>query len=256
MNKRQHKRREKRARHNTQNAPQHGVLREHEGAHIESTKQPDKGDTASRDNEKSSWYALFGKWARRNSPSVVAAFTIILAVIGTIQALIYSKQLAYMQADQRAWVKLTSDISRDIAIGQPIKATVTINNIGKTSAVKVWSATVIKVVHNQVHPAFDYDNAFNRFDTGVLFPNDPFTFPASSVKNTSGQPTMSNLSASDHANLMDGEAYVMVYSKTIYNDIFGAGHILLTCNWRGYKDGQFTSDDCTKYNNMRDEERQ
>jgi hypothetical protein len=245
--KQQHK--EKGVSHQAQdNRNETTVFGKQEGTYIDHTEKTDKATASPRELKEPT--RSFGKWARLNSSPVIAIFTVLLAIIGVLQYAVYRKQLRYMQVDQRAWVKLVPDVNPNIAEGEPIKATVTVTNIGKTSAGKVYSEVVLRVVENGSHPEFKYD-AFFRFSTHVLFPNDPAIFPATSMENSPEHALrQSVLSKQAYADLTSGRAYIVAYSKTTYADIFGVDHYLTTCAWRAFVDGQYAAADCTEYNNM------
>jgi hypothetical protein len=93
VNKKQRNKREKQSCHHTQDTAHYAFLREQEGANIESGKQSWHPKDESGKNKKPSWVSRIVKCLRRNSSVVIALFTIVIAFVGAIQAIIYSSQV-------------------------------------------------------------------------------------------------------------------------------------------------------------------
>src|SRR5262249_26089245 len=87
-----------------------------------------------------------GNWIGVNSNPIIALFTIIIALIGGLQAYIYKLQLRVARVDQRAWVEPASSSTNgkamNIQVNGRVALPIDVINIGKTVAqnveAKIW----------------------------------------------------------------------------------------------------------------------
>src|SRR6266403_233398 len=122
------------------------------------------------------------------SDRVMAAFTVVIAVVSFFQWCVFSKQLDEMRIDQRAWLS----VKPNWVTPQPnsaIAAPTVVNNVGKTAAKDVHGWVFIQRVPKNA--GIDFSNptytekpatkpgepepAYLTFQIGVMFPNDPTT---------------------------------------------------------------------------------
>jgi len=122
------------------NAP----LEEQKGAHIGQQKQTDRAHDARDNKQQSSKWQQVGQWCRDNSSLIVAIFTVVIAIVGIIQAGIYFNQLKVMRMDERAWITVVVD---HFKLDPGLSATVRIINSGRTVATNVTYDYILSTRH-------------------------------------------------------------------------------------------------------------
>lgn len=243
MNKKQRKRREKESHHHAQDTAPDSILGEQKGADINQAKQSDNSANAANRKHNPSWVARFENFATRHSSTVVAIFTIILAVIGGIQACIYTKQLDVIRKDQRPWIKVDTaaqDSMESIIQNNGINVVMTFRNLGKTPAQNVMGRMFAEKVKNGKQAKLDESgDAFMKSASGAIFPNDPDTSP---TKILSFTPT-------ELEQFRGGHLFVVFYGTFEYYDFFRTKHWTRFCQFHAPPQGA-TAKNCSDYNDI------
>jgi hypothetical protein len=130
----------------------------------------------------------------------------------------------------------------------------TIVNTGKTDAKDIKIEVICKKLKTGESPTFKYDSRFVSARTGVLFPNDPFSFNASVLVENSPGGTMiaEPLTGNDFKEFLAGNMTVVTYARVTYSDIFGIRHWMRFCvvNTKPTADARSSTDaKCPEYNN-------
>lgn len=190
----------------------------------------------------------------------------ILALAGVVVAFLTGAilwlQLDEMRTDERAWLNITEvdahypkDISKD-----PLSETLTLENTGKTAARAVSSQFILDFVVNGYSPDFVYaDRIFNSYTVGALNPNSPQSIDVVFLKQRPGESsTVPRLLAqSESDDLNNGRAYLALYGRATYLDIFGHKHWMHYCVFStsiANPTAKFpvTSKSCSDYNDTGD----
>jgi hypothetical protein len=195
-------------------------------------------------------------------PFDVALYGLVIAVI---VGMIYYLQLRSiqdsvelgrktMQIDQRAW--LYPSIPNYFSFtGQTIPATVQLSNIGKTVAANVTGYVVATTFNKGESPIFDkygVGYAHNVVDAGAIYPTEkPLDVPLQIVKygaRVQDQPTPIVPDADFVRRFNDKQAFIILFGRIDYCDVFGVKHWVKFCNGSG---GALTSEgikQCINYN--------
>lgn len=176
-----------------------------------------------------------------DKPRGMSLLTLAGVVIAVFTGLIFLKQLQEMRTDERAWIlfsqgPLISFPKDENAVAtMPVIEQVEVGNKGKTPARAVYNEWVMEYVINGDSPDFVYTNRMRTFEsTGMLPPNE---FHHADVKFETGTSGNSRdaafryLTVGEYRDLVGGKAYMVVYGRSNYIDIFGTKHWLNYCNF-------------------------
>jgi hypothetical protein len=193
------------------------------------------------------------KLAERSSLTdwLLAAFTFVLAAAGIYQFIILNSQLGVMRKDQRPWLKLDFNLN-NLAVGQPIRATMHIVNNGKTPARVVWGDMAIERVKNGELARLDYPLPHSRFTTGLVFPNDPLDTPITMMRPSASTAEDELLMQSELEDFQHLKIFFAIYATVYYKDFFGVDHWTKRCVVVGPSNvpGTFTGQNCTNYGDV------
>jgi hypothetical protein len=166
-----------------------------------------------------------------------------------------------MRTDERPWIKANDPNPTQIKFPQSresvdqtdVTVQLIVDNIGKTAARSLDSEWVMEYVTNGDSPEFVYDNRARSFvTTGIVFPHDPFTISVVFMKGklNSKETEPRYLVPSEFDGLSTGKAYMAVYGKADYSDIWGNKHWLHYCYWFVAPSATtpVTAKACTQYN--------
>jgi hypothetical protein len=209
---------------------------------------------------------------RDNANVVIAAFTIIIAVIAGIQAFIYASQLTWLRIDERAWLAVKFTPFYGPAVNSKVLAPILTMNTGKTVAkdVEGWIffrpvpiATTIdlgeyKRVEPSSLPSGEPIPAWTTFKTGVIFPNDQLPTPQVAIAKTpAGRDTPEAFiwDQPSQDQWLRGDIYLAVHGKITYKDAAGKPHWTTFCNVfmasnTGKNISKDASDACIRYNTV------
>jgi hypothetical protein len=247
LNKKQKRRRQKQARHQSHaTMPANSIeIADQEGNQVKAS-ETHKPKNASNSHKQPSWPKRCGEWARRNHGPVIAAFTIVLAIVAFIQALIYWKQLDIIRKDQRPWVKVDSPaVVPSPSIDSPeLIPPVTIVNAGKTPARPIFSEFFVERLNAENQPTFT-GRKVGGFTTGVMYPNVPVTLQPGVISY--------RITQSDLPPYEDGKIYFAFYGNVTYSDEFGTPHWSHYCVFMSHTPPvgtirNFNASNCTSYN--------
>lgn len=148
--------------------------------------------------------------------------------------------------DEQAWIKVSADtLKRElIKEGVPLSADVTLTNTGKTFARNIHYQEDVVILPSAESVPFDYATG-ELFSVGILQPNqaEPYQDMRANEALTKGQ-------ADD---LLNGHAYIAVYVRGQYDDIFGKTHWFGYCRWQAYyAPAAYATRGCTLYANAGD----
>jgi hypothetical protein len=218
--------------------------------------------------------AEIGERIRSNANPVIAAFTIVIAVIAGIQAFIYGSQLTWLRIDERAWVAVKFTPFYGPTVGSKVPAPMFTMNTGKTVAkdVEGWiffrpvpiATTIDLSEYRRVEPSSlpsgEPIPAWTTFKTGVIFPNDQLPTPQVAIAKTpTGRDTPQAFTwdQSSQDQWLRGDIYLALHGKITYNDASGNSHWTTFCNVfmapnTGKNVSKDTSDACVRYNTVDD----
>jgi hypothetical protein len=191
---------------------------------------------------------------------VVAVFTAVLALTSIYQFFTIESQLEVMREDQRPWAKITVDVppevnratqaemTQQLAAIDNVTYPIKIVNVGKTPAIGIQVDIDIEIVPKNAGPSFNYPGTHETVITGVLFPNDPYSFPANLLN---PDRSVAQLSSTQRDDLATGRSYIAVYGKATYADSSGAKHWTQFCWWTAYfRAGSSNASSCVAYNDI------
>jgi hypothetical protein len=166
-----------------------------------------------------------------------------------------------LMMDQRAWIKTKIDAPADAIADQEFKGMIYITNNGKTPAKQITGIFKLEVVSGQSSPSFDLDNRAANAGIPFIFSSDTEHVPAILLQNRPDNPTRgvpATLSVSDAERLKNGDAYVAIYGRLDYWDIFRQHHWIRFCSWRTYSPPGFQPKgiaalDCMRFNDIDNE---
>jgi hypothetical protein len=187
--------------------------------------------------------------------AVIAIATVAYTVATICYTRISSEQFGATQEalrqDRRAYVVLKSDIPPGlIKPNEQVLTDDTYTNTGKTAAKNIVSDIVIKIMPN--------DGSIPRFDYSAphIINKIPLLQADTSKKSQTlwvreGKEMVPLLpSQADIDELTAGRAYLMIYAKVVYRDIYGVEHWQHLCVWRPYAEVGFSSGACAAYNDV------
>ena len=212
------------------------------------------------------------EWIRENANSVIALFTIVIAVVAGIQACIYKSQLDWTRIEERAWLAVKFTPFNGPVVNATLPAPLVIGNTGKTVATKIkgWiffrpvpiGATIDVSEFTKVSPSSLPEGepipAWTKFDTGVIFPNDSIpmlqpVFAKTPAGKRTPQPATWDQTLQDQ--WLRGDIYLALNGKVTYDDASGTHHWTTFCTFfmapgTGKNVSIDTSDRCTSYNSV------
>lgn len=143
-----------------------------------------------------------------------------IAVGSLIQAAAVTRAEAGQIKIDRNGVNLTP------SLGKELGNSISIANIGNTSALNVRFKSMIKIVKEGKEPKFVYsDPTPNHAETGFVSTGDSSTM---SIYAWDGKNKLI-LSNEDYGHLKEGAEYVVEYGRVTYQDIFGNSHWTQFC---------------------------
>jgi hypothetical protein len=154
--------------------------------------------------------------------------------------------------DERAWMNVGINLPNTINEGTPLVAKMTVFNTGKTVSRKILLECVVSRQRNTDPVPFDYVRPHSSHDVGMLTPS-----ALTNLQCSSKEPDqVESLSKQQSDDLMSGRAYLAVYGRGSYIDIFGGAHWVQFCVWKGYFSGNgvYNAKSCTDYNDTGDGE--
>ena len=162
-----------------------------------------------------------------------------------------------LRITERPWLKIKSKVNvEEIAENVPLAGIVEFTNMGKTVAKNLSMEIVMQVTPNGQAPDFSYERPALRNTMGSMFPDDPlplYVTPYVETKASGFQPL--NLSHYDLGELKAGRAYIMIYARVIYYDIFGVKYSTRSCGWKSIAPDApagYTARQCVAYNGVDD----
>lgn len=166
----------------------------------------------------------------------IVALTLALAVVGAFQYRIMNAQLTTQKIDQRAWVKVSADVSHpeaavDVALGAPLSVQLRIDNIGKTSAHRLQTYTCIALldISQSVEQSTIKQCIVSAHDSGIiglLSPTDYLVMHINAVKRGEN-PVLPQ--SDDVTGFHTGSKYVVAYGRIYYTDVFAQTHWMQFC---------------------------
>lgn len=160
-----------------------------------------------------------------------------------------------MRQDQRAWigVELTSDPTPNAKQGtatvsvtenQPIGIPLRFTNTGKTAARHVEAIFFVEVVKNGQVPLLNSKKkAESGFSAGIVYPSIHSDIAAFRIRPAT---------RTEQQDLISGQAYIAVYGRVDYRDVFKVPHWNKFCLWIPFASIGYTSRECAQYNNVDD----
>jgi len=214
------------------------------------------------------------EWIRGNSNVIIALFTIIIALIAGIQACIYKSQLDWIAIDERAWLAVKFTPFGGPVVGNRLPAPILAVNVGKTVAKNIegWVSfgpvpisvpldlSDYKRVEPSSLPEGEPIPAWARFQTGVIFPNDPVPIPQIAFASTPAGKHIPEATMWDQARQdewLRGDIYIALHGKFSYEDAAGNKHWTTFCNifmapGTGKNVSRDSFDRCIAYNTVDD----
>ena len=197
----------------------------------------------------------------------LAVFTFLLVVVAIKQIVITHHQLGVMQIEQRAWIEVRPQGSRDnpelsvfkveLIEGQPIVFPLKIFNTGKTPAKNFDLVVFVEVANNLRPPHLECVDGSNScpegywgFTGGIVPPNPDIDFPASRI-GKSGEVWVASKAEVDAWN--NGKSYIAAYGIVKYTDVFNVSHWTRFCFHAENLIGQATlTSSCAQHNSEDD----
>jgi len=144
-------------------------------------------------------------------------------------------------------------VSTKYIVGQPIALTILVKNIGRTPARNYVGRAIIEIVKQGHPPTFSYRRSqmFNR--AGAVFQNFGIPFQILTTKDNpqlESRAEPAPLSEADFENVHSGKAYIAVYGRFDYQDIFGKPHWLTFCFYEDPSGTPVSAYKCTQYNDV------
>ena len=194
------------------------------------------------DTKIMSYARAFCSWWNPNR--IMALFTVVIAGVATIQACIYSSQLNEMRIDQRAWLGVKF-VPTQPAVDSPFTWPLIITNTGKTPAKNIRAMVIIRYLPvespidlrtiEEMRAAgikqTDTTPLWMRFETGVLFPNDPTTVSQFTyAQGAANKPQKDIWDSTLQDRYAKGQLYIEMNGRFDYDDAAGNPHWTQICN--------------------------
>jgi hypothetical protein len=265
MNKKQRKRKEKKAR--TENAAKKAaksnpaVGTQRIGYQYQETERTGHGTQTPEKNGENRMELK--KWMQQPSSSnwVIAGLTCALVAIGVVQALIYCGQLHAIHVDQRPWMKfVNADKIVPLSRNTTAMGAAQVSNPGKTPARNVRIEIAVEKVKNGEQPTMSLGSNDVVSTSGLAYPDE--TEPAQGiqfgVRGDTNKPFDFIPLGDDYDRWTKGELFYVVYGRISYSDFFRVEHWTHYCVFvaspppPGHPPYTFTAQRCTEYNDVDD----
>ena len=151
--------------------------------------------------------------------------------------------------DERAWLGIMSNMPNTVNESTPLSINITVLNTGKTVARRIYLECSVATFRNTDAVSFDYSRPHTIHDMGILSPNG-FTTGQCSTR----QESIETLHKSQVDDLVNGRAYLAIFGRGKYDDIFGGTHWVQFCVWKAYFQGtgNYNAKSCTDYGDTGD----
>lgn len=183
---------------------------------------------------------------------VTAAFTVIIALIGGLQAWIFASQLTAMHIDQRAWLTVTQKGGATPVPGSPLSSSISIANTGKTPATEVTGDFYVELVRNGDTPHFEANVMHTQMLGGAIVPGPGVDAVVTRLRRKIGRegPENDPMTDVEKSDLDGGKTWVAVHGSVAYDDVFRKRHFVKFCFWWGPNPAGYRASGCTQYNNV------
>lgn len=152
--------------------------------------------------------------------------------------------------DERAWIRIDALFPASVKEGDKVEVSVRILNFGKSPAKRVISENIISMLRITDEVKFNYPSPYITDRNAIMYPGDFFTGTARQ-RVSEFQPALFTKAEVDE--LINGRAYLAVYARGTYLDIFGETHWFHYCAWQSYySGGTVNTFTCTAYNDAGD----
>ena len=180
----------------------------------------------------------------------IVALTGILAGVGIFQYQIMRTQIATQKIEQRAWVKVSADVSHpesavSVTLEAPLSVELRIDNIGKTSAHQIQTYTCIAILDRSksIEQSTITNCTVYTHDSGViglLYPTDYRVMSINAIRKGENPvvPQPDEVTGF-HAD----RKYVVAYGRAYYTDVFSETHWTQFCIPIGSK-GSMNNEQC------------
>lgn len=181
-------------------------------------------------------------------------------LLTVVTAFIFYGQFREMRLDTRPWIQVKPTLQIPmLQVGAPISIPMSFVNVGKTPAKRFLAYMFIEVVDTDKSPHLPNPEGADKgtytfITTGVVFPTVSFDTVAKLMKPTSETTGETRpLTDSEYQRLMQGQAYLAVYSVAFYRDAFNVRHWTTFCGWHYFQEGKLSGPRaCIDYNNVDD----
>jgi hypothetical protein len=219
----------------------------------------------------------------RKPESQIAVWGLVIAVI---VGAIYFLQLLAMQGqlietrkqtrwDERPWLRLRFAGEENQGFHpvvsfsrfQPVSIPSEFMNVGKSPALKIQAAVIVEIVPMGQDPALPEDKqdisrpgqaaprgtvfigtkTGGEFLSGVIYSNQPAGFNATRVQYKNGSVIPWTLGDDEFKDLQGQKAFIAIWGKVWYSDVFGIEHWAKFCSVTGI-DPQLKNRRCAEYN--------
>jgi hypothetical protein len=172
---------------------------------------------------------------------VMAIFSFLYSMVTIGLFIISYGELDGLKKDQRPWISVLSqtklpDKGNNLAVSFFFVTT------GKSPAKSVQATFYVEGVKNGESPQLLATNQAGSFTTGILFPN---TAPQIA-------PISYDLLGSQLEDFKEGRIFLTIYGHVSYTDIFHTQHWTNFCGFGAGKEGGYTAQKCTAYNDTDD----
>lgn len=153
---------------------------------------------------------------------MMAACTLVLAIVAVEQAFILNNQLVEMRDDKRALVGFNGvENTPTVLKGQFGEVVVKVRNFGKTPAIKLRSIITGELKNRGEMPDFQYPK-FNKEEqsSAVLEPEAPYEIYTKSEQ---------SWNPADLGQLVSGDKVLYIYADIDYEDVFKKAHHTKFC---------------------------
>ncbi len=180
----------------------------------------------------------------------LSSILISLASVGTaiIALRISSHQLNTMRLEQRAWVKVEHKL-QPTAENKPLVADIVIKNTGKTPAKHIAANFRVQIVRKTDSPEMESGFNFHHV-SGILHPDTSLTNNVPMMRETQSITNPTLLTKADLAKVESGEAYIAVFGRVTYSDVYGVSHWVNFCDWGYFKPGPYNALACVGFNDV------
>jgi hypothetical protein len=162
------------------------------------------------------------------------------------QAISSAAEAAITIRDEGPEMFVDRAVSAHVNKGDPLTATFTFRNVGKSAALDVGIKAEVQMLKAGIEPNFAYSKPPRNWQrAGMVYPNDPpVAFPFSAFDKDGSAHIISD---SEWNDFKAGKIYVSSYGEVTYKDIFGKAHWTHFCSHadQGQRHDQFEK--CAEY---------